>query len=151
MIWSLVELARFRRVDALSVTVVAGIVLSVGARAVWPMEASSLRARLPEGVRDAIVEVRDWSAPEARVDAILHHGTREERLAVAQRAAQRPGPIVLVQAFEPGEQPLAVERLLDEEVPERAQWLRVIHLELNRVASHLFWIATGALDIGARA
>jgi NADH-quinone oxidoreductase subunit D len=44
---------------------------------------------------------------------------------------------------------MAVERLLDEEVPERAQWLRVIHLELNRIASHLFWIATGALDIGA--
>ena len=44
---------------------------------------------------------------------------------------------------------MAVERLLDEEVPERAQWLRVIHLELNRVASHLFWIATGALDLGA--
>jgi NADH-quinone oxidoreductase subunit D len=44
---------------------------------------------------------------------------------------------------------MAVERLLDEEVPERAQWLRVIHLELNRIASHLFWIATGSLDIGA--
>ena len=44
---------------------------------------------------------------------------------------------------------MAVERLLDEEVPERAQWLRVIHLELNRVASHLFWIATAALDLGA--
>ena len=44
---------------------------------------------------------------------------------------------------------MAVERLLDEEVPERAQWLRVIHLELNRIASHLFWLATGALDIGA--
>ena len=34
-------------------------------------------------------------------------------------------------------------------MPPRAQWLRVIHLELNRIASHLFWIATGALDIGA--
>src|ERR671911_697035 len=44
---------------------------------------------------------------------------------------------------------LAVESLLDEEVPPRAQWLRVIHLELNRIASHLFWIATGSLDIGA--
>ncbi len=43
----------------------------------------------------------------------------------------------------------AVETLLDEEVPPRAQWLRVIHLELNRIASHLFWLATGALDIGA--
>src|SRR6476469_9120533 len=44
---------------------------------------------------------------------------------------------------------MAVESLLDEEVPARAQWLRVIHLELNRIASHLFWIATGSLDIGA--
>jgi NADH-quinone oxidoreductase subunit D len=44
---------------------------------------------------------------------------------------------------------MAVERLLDEEVPPRAQYLRVIHLELNRIASHLFWIATAALDIGA--
>jgi NADH-quinone oxidoreductase subunit D len=43
----------------------------------------------------------------------------------------------------------AVERLLDEEVPLRAQYLRVIHLELNRIASHLFALATGALDIGA--
>jgi NADH-quinone oxidoreductase subunit D len=42
-----------------------------------------------------------------------------------------------------------VERLLDEEVPSRAQYLRVIHLELNRISSHLFWIATAALDIGA--
>ena len=38
---------------------------------------------------------------------------------------------------------MAVEKLLDEEVPPRAQYLRVIHLELNRIASHLFWLATG--------
>jgi NADH-quinone oxidoreductase subunit D len=44
---------------------------------------------------------------------------------------------------------MAVERLLGEEVPLRAQYLRVIHLELNRIASHLFALATGALDIGA--
>src|SRR5947209_4940413 len=37
---------------------------------------------------------------------------------------------------------MAVERLLDEEVPARAQYLRVIHLEINRVASHLFWLGT---------
>ena len=44
---------------------------------------------------------------------------------------------------------MAVETLLEEEVPPRAQYLRVIHLELNRIASHLFWIATAGLDIGA--
>jgi NADH-quinone oxidoreductase subunit D len=44
---------------------------------------------------------------------------------------------------------MAVERLLDIEVPERARYLRLIHMELNRVASHLFWIGTGALDLGA--
>jgi NADH-quinone oxidoreductase subunit D len=44
---------------------------------------------------------------------------------------------------------MAVERLLGEEVPPRAQYLRVIHLELNRIASHLFWLATSILDLGA--
>jgi NADH-quinone oxidoreductase subunit D len=44
---------------------------------------------------------------------------------------------------------MAVEKLLDVEVPPRAQYLRVIHLELNRISSHLFALATGALDIGA--
>jgi NADH-quinone oxidoreductase subunit D len=42
-----------------------------------------------------------------------------------------------------------VERLLGLEIPRRAQYLRVIHMELNRLHSHLVWLGTSALDLGA--
>lgn len=44
---------------------------------------------------------------------------------------------------------LAVEKLLDIEVPERAQTIRVIMAEMTRLESHLVWLACHALDIGA--
>jgi len=44
---------------------------------------------------------------------------------------------------------LAVEKLVDLDVPERAQIMRVIVLELQRISSHLVWLATQALDMGA--
>ncbi|MCW3050371.1 MAG: NADH-quinone oxidoreductase subunit [Solirubrobacterales bacterium] len=43
----------------------------------------------------------------------------------------------------------ATETLLGLEVPKRAQYLRVLHLELNRIMSHLVWLGTSALDLGA--
>ena len=43
----------------------------------------------------------------------------------------------------------AVERLLEIEIPPRAKYLRTIHLELNRLHSHLVWLGTSALDLGA--
>ncbi len=44
---------------------------------------------------------------------------------------------------------LAAERLAEIEVPERAEYLRVIMLELNRIASHLLFYGVTAMDIGA--
>ncbi|GMQ84780.1 MAG: NADH dehydrogenase (quinone) subunit D [Acidimicrobiia bacterium] len=44
---------------------------------------------------------------------------------------------------------LAVEQLLDVDIPPRAQAIRILMTELNRVASHLIWLATFGLDIGA--
>lgn len=42
-----------------------------------------------------------------------------------------------------------VETIMQQEVPERAQWLRVLALELNRLASHLLFYGTMGLDVGA--
>ncbi|WP_263415633.1 NADH dehydrogenase (quinone) subunit D [Terriglobus albidus] len=44
---------------------------------------------------------------------------------------------------------LAVEKLLQLEIPERAQYLRVLLNELTRLNSHLVWLGTHAMDIGA--
>lgn len=44
---------------------------------------------------------------------------------------------------------LAVEKLLGLEIPPKAQWMRVLMNELTRINSHLVWLGTHAMDIGA--
>ncbi len=44
---------------------------------------------------------------------------------------------------------LGVEKMAEIQVPERAQYIRVMMTEFNRISSHLLWLATHALDIGA--
>jgi NADH-quinone oxidoreductase subunit D len=44
---------------------------------------------------------------------------------------------------------MAAEKLLQIEIPERAQVIRVLFCELQRIASHMVWLGTHALDIGA--
>jgi NADH-quinone oxidoreductase subunit D len=43
----------------------------------------------------------------------------------------------------------AIEKLLAIEVPPKATWMRTLMLELNRIHSHLIWLGTGALELGA--
>jgi NADH-quinone oxidoreductase subunit D len=44
---------------------------------------------------------------------------------------------------------LAIEKLLEIEVPSRATWMRMLLAELNRIHSHLVWLGTAALELGA--
>ncbi len=44
---------------------------------------------------------------------------------------------------------MAVEKLLGVQIPERAEWLRLILMELQRISSHLLWFGTHVMDIGA--
>jgi NADH-quinone oxidoreductase subunit D len=44
---------------------------------------------------------------------------------------------------------MAVESLLGVELPPRAEWIRMLMVELNRVSSHLMWLATNGMDLGS--
>src|SRR2546421_1279960 len=44
---------------------------------------------------------------------------------------------------------MAVEKLLELEIPPRAQWIRMLMAELNRISSHLLFLATNGMDLGA--
>jgi RHH-type proline utilization regulon transcriptional repressor/proline dehydrogenase/delta 1-pyrroline-5-carboxylate dehydrogenase len=94
------------------------LVLALGGKALCTTNtpAAALLEELPMAVRSSLTLVDDWAGGEARFDAALHHGAREARIAIQRKLAAIPGPIVSLHGFDPGEAPLAIERLLVERV-----------------------------------
>jgi RHH-type proline utilization regulon transcriptional repressor/proline dehydrogenase/delta 1-pyrroline-5-carboxylate dehydrogenase len=94
------------------------LALALGARAVWPRNALSQATleRLPRVVQDGIQLIGDWTSAESEFDAVVHHGSAQERIDIARKIAARDGPIVSIDGFAPGEPPFAIERLLVERV-----------------------------------
>jgi RHH-type proline utilization regulon transcriptional repressor/proline dehydrogenase/delta 1-pyrroline-5-carboxylate dehydrogenase len=89
-------------------------VLAVGARAVWPASAATLRDRFPDAVRERIAIARDWRAEGVGFDAVLVHGDADAVRSACEALAERPGPIVGVIALAPGEADVPLERLVVE-------------------------------------
>ncbi|SDY30409.1 L-proline dehydrogenase /delta-1-pyrroline-5-carboxylate dehydrogenase [Variovorax sp. YR266] len=91
-------------------------VLSVGSTAIWPADAAaqSLRASLPAEVQQCVAIANDWASDTVMFDAALHHGSMQSLSGVMQRIAARPGPIVGVRGFAPGDADIPLESLVVE-------------------------------------
>ncbi|HMO46170.1 MAG TPA: trifunctional transcriptional regulator/proline dehydrogenase/L-glutamate gamma-semialdehyde dehydrogenase [Rubrivivax sp.] len=89
-------------------------VLALGTRALWPAAAAALHAALPPAVRERIRLLPDDALGDAPLDAVLLHGDAARRAEVAQWLARRPGAIIGLQALEPGDAAIALERLVVE-------------------------------------
>ena len=91
-------------------------VLSVGSTAIWPADAGAqgLRASLPTDVQQSVAIASDWTSETVAFDAVLHHGDADSLASVVQRVASRPGPIVGVRAFAPGDIGIPLESLVVE-------------------------------------
>ncbi|RTD96104.1 trifunctional transcriptional regulator/proline dehydrogenase/L-glutamate gamma-semialdehyde dehydrogenase [Variovorax atrisoli] len=91
-------------------------VLAAGSCAIWPADAAaqSLRASLPAEVQQCVAIANDWSSDTVAFDAALHHGDAQGLSEVLRRIAARPGPIVGVRGFAPGEARIPLESLVVE-------------------------------------
>jgi len=91
-------------------------VLAAGSSAIWPADAAaqSLRASLPAEVQQCVAIANDWSSDTVAFDAALHHGDVQGLSEVLRRIAARPGPIVGVRGFAPGEARIPLESLVVE-------------------------------------
>jgi RHH-type proline utilization regulon transcriptional repressor/proline dehydrogenase/delta 1-pyrroline-5-carboxylate dehydrogenase len=86
--------------------------LAVGAAVCIAPDFAALRASLPPRVQEEIELA--WPDGADGVDAVLFHGHEQDVLAMAQRLAARPGPIVSLSAYAPGEACTPLARLVTE-------------------------------------
>ncbi len=92
-----------------------------------------------------IVEVQpDIGYLHSSVEKMMEHRTYVQNVALVDR-----GMDYLIALNNEEVYCLAVERLAGIQIPDRARYIRTIFLELNRLASHLVWLGTWAIDIGA--
>ncbi len=89
-------------------------VLAVGARALWPVQAAALAARLPVELAEALTLAQDWTRESVHFDAVLHHGDAAARIALGRQLATRAGPIVALVALDAGQTDITLQRLVVE-------------------------------------
>ena len=90
-------------------------VLAVGSKTLWQGSvAKELRTSLPQDVKACIEWVSGNAAEDPRVQAVLQHGNAQDVMRTNQLLAQRPGPIVLLQALAPGSIDMALDGLVHE-------------------------------------
>jgi NADH-quinone oxidoreductase subunit D len=104
------------------------------------------------GVLRVMVEIRGEQVLRTKpVIGYLHTGMEKtgEELMYHQGATNVTRMDYLSPFFNELAYCLSVEKLAGVEVPPRAQWIRMLMCELNRISSHLLWLATNGADLGA--
>jgi NADH-quinone oxidoreductase subunit D len=104
------------------------------------------------GVLRVMVEIRGEQVLRTKpVIGYLHTGMEKtgEELMYQQGATNVTRMDYLSPFFNELAYCLSVEELAGIEVPERAGWIRMLMCELNRISSHLLWLATNGADLGA--
>lgn len=104
------------------------------------------------GVLRVMVEIRGEQVLRTKpVIGYLHTGMEKtgEELMYQQGATNVTRMDYLSPFFNELAYCLSVEKLAGVEVPPRAQWIRMLMCELNRISSHLLWLATNGADLGA--
>ena len=75
-----------------------------------------LTAQPSEAERSRVTVADDWTSSGVAIDAVLCHGSRHRLQAILATLADRPGPIVPLDAYPPGDRAIRLERLLVERV-----------------------------------